>query len=229
MKTADFDENHGFWWKLQFLMKFYGFWWKPQILTKTTDFRWKLQIFTKTANLMKPWLLMKSMDFDKNCRFWWKSMSFDKNCRFWWKLQILMKTADYDENHSFWWNLQTLTKTAEFDENCTFWWKLQILIKTVDLLDTLKMLWSSVVKLAKKFNSTSNKRSSSGEMKIDLKRVGIYTEHNFDTCRSQDELWILIFTPPLEVNWSVISVSVGVRWLLQLSLKCDDTFSHLGD
>ena len=36
--------------------------------------------------------------------------------------------------------------------------------------------------------STSNKRSSSGEMKIDLKRVGIYTKHDFDTCRSQDEV-----------------------------------------
>ena len=29
--------------------------------------------------------------------------------------------------------------------------------------------------------SHSDKRSSSGEMKIDLKRVGIYTEHGFDT------------------------------------------------
>ena len=43
----------------------------------------------------------------------------------------------------------------------------------------------------------------------------------------KDELWRLIFTPCLEVDWSMISVSVGVRWLVQLSLKCEDTFSHL--
>ena len=99
-------------------------------------------------------------------------------------------------------------------------------------LDMLKMLWSSVVKLAKKLTqlvSTSNKRPSSGEMKIDLKRVDIYTEHELTPWWSLDELWSLMFTPPLEVDWSVISATVGVRWLLQLSLKCEGTFSHLGD
>ena len=34
----------------------------------------------------------------------------------------------------------------------------------------------------------SNKRSSSREMKIDLERVGIYTEHDFDTWQIKDEL-----------------------------------------
>ena len=36
--------------------------------------------------------------------------------------------------------------------------------------------------------STSNKRPSSGEMKIDLKRVGIYTEIDLTLLRSPDEL-----------------------------------------
>ena len=35
----------------------------------------------------------------------------------------------------------------------------------------------------------------------------------------KDELWSLIFTPPIEVDWSVISVMVGMRWLLRLSLE----------
>ena len=33
--------------------------------------------------------------------------------------------------------------------------------------------------------STSNKRSSSGEMKKDQKRVGIYRENGLDTCLDQ--------------------------------------------
>ena len=67
--------------------------------------------------------------------------------------------------------------------------------------------------------STSDKRSSSGEMKIDLKRVGIYREMDLTLVKIKDELWSLIFTPCLEVDWSVISV-MG---------KCEVTFAIKSD
>ena len=58
--------------------------------------------------------------------------------------------------------------------------------------------------------STSNKRSSSGEMKKDLKRVGIYGVLDLTLVLIKDELWRLIFTPLVVVDWSVISVMCGV-------------------
>ena len=56
-----------------------------------------------------------------------------------------------------------------------------------------------MVKLTKKFSqlvSTSNKRSSSGDMKIDRKRVGIYREEGLDTWSDQ------ILTVKLNVHTS---------------------------
>ena len=63
--------------------------------------------------------------------------------------------------------------------------------------------------------STSNKRSSSGEMKIDLKRVVLYREMDLTLVVIKDELWSSIFTPSMEVDWSVISV---IYW-------CEETCS----
>ena len=54
------------------------------------------------------------------------------------------------------------------------------------------------MKLAKKLTqlvSTSSERSSSGEMKFDLKRVGTYVEMDLTLGDIKDELYSLIFTP----------------------------------
>ena len=67
--------------------------------------------------------------------------------------------------------------------------------------------------------STSNKRPSSGEMKIDLKRVGIYREMDLTLVVIKDELWRLMFTPHMEVDWSMISVMCG----------CQETFAIKSD
>ena len=60
------------------------------------------------------------------------------------------------------------------------------------VLNTLKLLLSSVLietcKEVTQLVSTSNKRSSSGEMKIDLKRVGIYREMDLTLVMIKDEL-----------------------------------------
>ena len=61
----------------------------------------------------------------------------------------------------------------------------------------------------KKFSqivSTSNKRPSSGKMKKDQKRVDLYRDMDLTLILIKDDLWRLIFTPHLEVDWSVISV-----------------------
>ena len=81
-----------------------------------------------------------------------------------------------------------------------------------------RLLWSSVAKLAKKFTqlvSTSNKRSSSGEMKIDLKRVGIYRGDGLDTWK--DQRWTVKFN---------IHTSCG-GWLIsdQCHGRCEVTFA----
>ena len=62
----------------------------------------------------------------------------------------------------------------------------------------------------KKFSQldwTSNKRSSSGEMKKDQKRVDIYREMDLTPILIKDDLWRLIFMPLGEVDWSMISVT----------------------
>ena len=56
------------------------------------------------------------------------------------------------------------------------------------VLDTLKLHLPSVSKLTKKllnYFQPSNKRSSSGEMKIGLKRVGLYGGDRLDTLEDQ--------------------------------------------
>ena len=74
----------------------------------------------------------------------------------------------------------------------------KIHLDDLDVLDTLKLLWLSVVKLAKKFNSTSfNLRQ---EVFIrrdeDWPEKGWYLlKKEFDTWQIKDELWSLIFTP----------------------------------
>ena len=45
MKTADFDENHGFWWKLQILTKTADFGLKNADVMKTVDFGLKTVVF----------------------------------------------------------------------------------------------------------------------------------------------------------------------------------------
>ena len=55
----------------------------------------------------------------------------------------------------------------------------------------LKITLIISIKLAKKFTqlvSNSDMRSSSGEMKIDLKRVGIYREVDLTLVKIKDEL-----------------------------------------
>ena len=72
--------------------------------------------------------------------------------------------------------------------------------------------------------STPNKRSPSREMKIDLKRVGLYRRDGLDTL--EDQRWTVKFNIHTSADqWSVSRV--GMRWLLQLSQMCKDTFSHL--
>ena len=64
-------------------------------------------------------------------------------------------------------------------------------------------------------------------MKIDLKRVAYTVRGTWHLGMIKDELWRLIFTPLVEVDWSVISVILDVRRLVQLSLTCVSVFSHL--
>ena len=78
--------------------------------------------------------------------------------------------------------------------------------------------------------STSNKRSSSGEMKKDLKRVGIYRGMDLTLVLIKDELWRLIFTLLLVVGWSVISVMCGVWKAVAIkpdTYECVTTLIHI--
>ena len=77
--------------------------------------------------------------------------------------------------------------------------------------------------------STSNKRSSSGEMKKDQKRVIFIGGKNFDTCLDQ-RVWTVksIFTPFQVVQWSLISVT-RCGELLQLSSDTCECVWHMGD
>ena len=91
-------------------------------------------------------------------------------------------------------------------------------------------LWSSALKLAKKLTqlvSTSNKRSSSGEMKKDQKRVGIYGEEDLIPILIKDELWRLIFTPLWVVDWSLISVMCVVWEAVAIKAGHVNMLSHL--
>ena len=84
------------------------------------------------------------------------------------------------------------------------------------------MLWSSVVKLTKKFNSTSFnlKQEAFIRRDEDWPEEGWYLYRNwFDTLEITRWTVNFKFTPPLEVDWSVISATVGVSWLVQLSLE----------
>ena len=73
--------------------------------------------------------------------------------------------------------------------------------------------------------STSNKRSSSGEVKIDLKKVGLYRgEMGLTLWKIKDELWSLIFTPCMEVVWSMISVMYGCEVTVAIKL---DVWRHI--
>ena len=65
-----------------------------------------------------------------------------------------------------------------------------------------KLLWSSVSKLTKKFSTSFNlkQEGSSGEMKIDLKRVGLYRKMDLTLVVMKDELWSLIFTPCMAIQ-----------------------------
>ena len=75
--------------------------------------------------------------------------------------------------------------------------------------------------------STSNKSSSSGEMKITWRGLVYIGERDLTPLVINDELWRLIFTPLQRLidQWSVSLV--GVRRLVQLSLTCASMFSHL--
>ena len=101
----------------------------------------------------------------------------------------------------------------------------------LDTLDTQILLWLSALKLAKKLTqlvSTSNKRSSSGEMKKDQKRVGIYREKDLTPIVIKAvELWKIIFTPFQVVQWSLISV-IWCGELLQLSSHTCGCVCHMG-
>ena len=93
------------------------------------------------------------------------------------------------------------------------------LVCVLDMLKITLIVSNETCKEVTQLVSTSDKRSSSGEMKIDLKRVGIYREMDLTLVKIKDELWSLIFTPRLEVDWSVISV-MG---------KCEVTFAIKSD
>ena len=77
--------------------------------------------------------------------------------------------------------------------------------------------------------STSNKRSSSGEMKKRPEEGDIYRGKNFDTCLDQ-RVWTVksIFTPFQAVQWSLISVT-RCGELLQLSSDTCECVWHMGD
>ena len=66
-------------------------------------------------------------------------------------------------------------------------------------------------------------------MKKDLKRVGIYGGMDLTLVLIKDELWRLIFTPLLAVDWSVISVMYGVWKAVAIKLdtcECVTTLIH---
>ena len=133
-------------------------------------------------------------------------------------------------------------KKYEYIGYCYFWnkkqahiywkgssWKLECVFRYIryigfSLIVSIGNLQRSLTQLV----STSNKRSSSGEMKKDPKRVGIYRGSGLDTCFGQRwtvEANLHTFYRRLINLWSVSCVECGK--LLQLSLTHVNILPHL--
>ena len=92
----------------------------------------------------------------------------------------------------------------------------------VIILSYLKIALTISIETYNKFSqlvSTSNKRPSTGEMKNDQKRVGLYGELDLTPILIKDDLWRLKFTPHCEADWSMISVT----------FRCEETHAIKSD
>ena len=99
-----------------------------------------------------------------------------------------------------------------------------------NILDMLDLLWTSALKLTKKFSTSFNLKQEAFIRRYEdwPEEVGLCREMDLIPILIKDELLRLIFTPLVEADWSVISVMCGCEETCSIkSDTCEHVFSHL--